>query len=103
MNKLFKPIVFIAAASVLPSLHNKYSCNAPMHPFVPGEEEKKWTIIKVRRDTRMKDPNFSYFDLIKMVIKRYYRGIMRASMKAWLDFFIENKLYILSILFLIFA
>jgi hypothetical protein len=42
-------------------------------------------------------------ELALMVIKRYYRGIMRASFKAWLDFFYEYKLYILSLFFLAFA
>lgn len=35
----------------------------------------------------IKSKEFSIFELLYMVIKRYYLGIMKVSFKVWLNFF----------------
>jgi hypothetical protein len=49
---------------------------------------------------RLKDNELSVLQLLLMVIKRYYRGIMRVSFKMWLKFFYDNSIYVLSLIFL---
>jgi hypothetical protein len=100
MLRLLRPAALLAAA--LP-LH--YHCTP-----APTLKEKRTMIAEVRRERDLKGEErdlkgeeFPTLRLAMMVIKRYYLGIMRASVKAWLSFFIEYKLYILSVLFLLLA
>lgn len=79
MIRIIRPLALLAAASTLsrtPQCNN----NTPHIPQTPPARTK---LAEVKKDS-MVGEDYPILRLIVMVVKRYYLGIMRASMKAWL-------------------
>ena len=51
------------------------------------KDEKKTMIKEMKLADDIKSKEFSILELLFMVIKRYYLGIVRVSFKVWLNFF----------------
>jgi hypothetical protein len=77
MFRILRPLALLAATTTL--LPRTHHCNDKPSPM----PEKRTKLAEVKRD-RMMGEDYPILRLTVIVVKRYYLGIMRASMKAWL-------------------
>jgi hypothetical protein len=67
-------------------------------PLVITDNRSSGGMIK---EMRLKDNELSVLQLSFMVLKRYYRGLMRVSFKVWFKFIYDHSVYLLSLIFLL--
>ena len=81
-----------------PFLHRKTRCEGVVERERGGDKDRKQNI----REMQLGEP-ISPLRVGVVVIRRYFRSIIRMSFKVWLSFLWENALYFLSLAFLIFT